>query len=174
VTERELENTLKEESFKWIDKANKMLDTNMEYPKIDCNLRGTTAGYAYSLVWKLRYNKGLARDNYKDFIYNTVPHEVAHLVADRYYNKRCHHGKEWKRVMTMFGKEPSRCHDYDVERHRLRKRTIKRHLYECGCPEPVQVGQKHHNILLRELGRVSCKACKNVLSVDGYKGVVTY
>lgn len=173
MTERELEQTLIKESYKWIDKANKILDANMEYPKIECNLRGTVAGYAYSGLWKLRYNKGLAKDNYKDFIYNTVPHEVAHLVADRHFNKRCNHGKEWKRVMGMFGRDATRCHDYCVENHRLRKRTIKRYLYECGCPEPVKIGPKHHNYLMRDNGWVKCKRCKKNLNLDNYKGFIT-
>lgn len=169
MTDLDLENKLIHYSHEWIEKANELLGTSMEYPEVQCNLRGTTAGIAYTHSWKIRYNLGLARDNYQDFIEQTVPHEVAHLVADHYYEKRCVHGKEWKHIMRLFGKEPTRCHNYDVEKHRARRH--KKYIYTCKC-EACKIGTKHHNMIMRRTGRVFCRRCKHYFSIDDYKGFV--
>lgn len=169
MTDLDLENKLIHYSHEWIEIANEKLGTSMVYPDILCNLRGCTAGMAYSSLWKIRYNLGLARDNYQDFIEETVPHEVAHLVADHYFEKRCKHGKEWKQIMQLFGKEPTRCHNYDVEKHRVRRH--KKYMYKCKCGD-CQIGTKHHNIIMKSRGCVFCKKCKYCFSIDDYKGFV--
>ena len=73
----------------------------------------------------------LFRENFEDYIEQTLPHEIAHafvrhqkysicpsfddVISGRYRrsSRPKPHGSEWKRVMLAFGKTPSRCHSYE-------------------------------------------------------------
>lgn len=163
MTDAELKEKLIEQTRYWTDFANQKLNRSFKYPIILFDLRGTTAGQAWTTSNKIRYNLGIARDNFNAFIDRTVPHEVAHLVADQYFMKNCGHGTEWKWVMgTIFGKEVSRCHSYDVTKHRVRKTKI--YIYQCSCLEGCKVGAKHHKLIqTKQYNTVYCKTCRMII-----------
>lgn len=76
----------------------------------------------------LRFNLQLYRENSEDFLKQTVPHEVAHLVAHQLFGDRIQpHGEEWQLIMRgVYELPPHRCHNYAVKR-----RTVTRYIYRC-------------------------------------------
>lgn len=165
-SQEELKSKLIHYTNEWIQFANRKLNKTIPPPKVEFKVRGTTAGWANSTEWHINYNLGLAKDNFIDFMDQTVPHEVAHLVADYYFCKKCKHGKEWKQIMKLFGKTPTRCHNYEVSHHRVR-RTF-RHIYKCGCDSNCVVGTKHHNIIQAGESRISCRRCRVKLKIGDF------
>lgn len=163
----------------YFDLAAKLYGVTFDY-EILFNLRGTTAGQAcYSRMYggseltniRLRYNNVLMAENTEDFIDQTVPHEVAHIVAQRifgsYTNKVCH-GTGWKRVMEAFGKRATRCHDYDVSNARVR--NVTRIEVTCGC-RTHQVSKKVATKIQMGYG-YRCKVCRSTLTVNATQPVV--
>lgn len=158
MLDSELKEKLIEETRFWYNHANEKLGRSFCYPEILFDLRGTVAGQAFTRSNKIRYNLGIAKDNFSKFIDSTVPHEVAHVIADLYFQKRCVHGKEWKWMMSeVFGKEPSRCHSYDVSSHRAR--NTKRYVYRCRCDSGCTCGAKHHKMIQKQTAIISCRVC---------------
>lgn len=139
-----------------------------EFPKVQCNYsyrKSRTAGLAHlSPVvfnsFKITINVPLlaVNDNSKQ-IYETVGHEIAHLIAFDMYNDRGH-GRAWKRVMVQLGLHPERCHQMDEAAAMVGKNTTK-YIYRCsGCGTYLPLGSKRHkrlqnspNRLLHRCGR---------------------
>lgn len=133
-------------------------------PVIRCDLRGTTAGQAQ---WQpgsrpvLRFNLAFARAHPMDFLAQTVPHEVAHLVTTACHGRTRPHGSEWRAVMAFFGiPDASRCHSYPIAEHLVRRQ--RRWTYRCHCRTHALSTTRHHRI---ESGRVryQCRHCGAVL-----------
>jgi SprT protein len=156
----DIKQKLIDETKFWYDYANEKLHRNFDYPEILFDLKGFTAGQAFSSLNKIRFNFGIAKDNLDVFLDTTVPHEVAHIVADMYFGKRCKHGKEWKWMMSqVFGKKAERCHSYDVSNHQARR--TKKYVYRCYCEKGCLCGAKHHNLIQKNsLAILSCRKCK--------------
>ena len=169
---KDISEKLVSETRRWVDLANKKMNILFPYPRVKTDLRGTTAGLAYSMYNLIRYNAALAKDNEEAFFARTVPHEVAHLVADFYFGERCNHGPKWKYVMNqVFGLEATRCHSYDVSGHRMRR--VMRYKYQCGCADGCVVGPKHQKKILSKMATLWCKKCNHFLNesnfVEGYQ-----
>jgi len=99
----------------------------LKYPEINFKLKGEFAGRAYGERWLIKYNYLLLKLNFQDFIDNTIPHEVAHLVEYAMYGKTGHK-ETWKNIMKDLGvKEITRCHTYKTYPCRKRK-----DLQRCG------------------------------------------
>lgn len=134
-----------------------------EFPNcvVDFSLTGTTAGYAFRRVAKMRFNLALAERNEQAFLSDTVPHEMAHILQFKHYPNSKPHGGEWKyfcRVLT--GAEMPRCHDYDVTGIK-RTRNVKKYAISCGCMQHV-VSQTIINRI--KSGRIyTCVLCKGVI-----------
>jgi SprT protein len=133
--------------------------------EIRFDLRGTSAGQARMRNGSspiIRYNATLLRLHPTEFIVETVPHEVAHVVAFVKHGPRIRpHGPEWQAVMRHFGVEPSRCHRYDVSR--LRTRSLQRFLYRCSCGTH-EISSIRHNRICREGTVYLCRRCRQPLS----------
>lgn len=158
-----------EDTKLWFDLASEILGTKFSYSTIAFDLRGTCAGQAFTGRNHLRFNVGLGIDNLERFLSRTVPHEVAHIVANKHFKKRCCHGREWKWVMEkVFGVDPSRCHNYDVTNHRVRRKKL--HQYKCGCEAPLKLGSRHHGMIERKSHILSCPKCKTRLLLENYLG----
>lgn len=100
------------------------------------DLGGKTAGTACredSGRFHIQYNPMIMVENLQEFLNDTVPHEVAHLIADEFFKemwpKGVDHSSLWKFVMIKFGKNPQRCHDYEVE-HLHGKRATEEFVME--------------------------------------------
>lgn len=134
-----------------------------ERPRVSLNLRGQKAGIAYLQRNLLRFNEQLYRENQQDFLQQTVPHEVAHLLAQALYGDRIRpHGREWQGLMTgLFGLPAHRCHDYAVP-----QRRSTRYLYRCSCPESMPFTPQRH-ALVRRGRRYACRRCGHPLHFTG-------
>ena len=153
-----------------IDKANAMYGLSMPYPKVEFKLRGRTAGKAYSREWRINLNQVLMTEN-DDFIPETVPHEVCHLITFKRYGMirrgrvYVHHGWEWKSCMKDMGHDPTRTHNYDTTnaRARVRKPKERPYVYTCGCRE-FNITKLIHGRMQR--GQVRrCRTCKGTLKI---------
>lgn len=131
------------------------------YVKFD--KRGKVAGTANYGRMELNFNMALLRQNPDEFIGQTVPHEVAHLITDWIWNGTAKpHGKEWKKVMRNLGCKPKRCHSYDTENSGGYEKT--KYHYRCSkCGADIFVGptrhkrqQKHRNMTGNTYYRHNC------------------
>lgn len=123
-------------------------------PTIRYDLRGQWGGWAMHSKWTVNFNSVLLMENTEDFINQTVPHEVAHLIdvevhgCQRKGYKRIVHGPTWKSVMALFGCDPHRCHNYNTMNSGVR--TKSKYHYKCsGCNIDIFVGAKIHAGILR-------------------------
>lgn len=134
---------------------------------VRCNLRGASAGQFRRHRdgrLEIRYNLAMARQQPKDFIAETVPHEVAHLVAWLLFGDRIKpHGPQWQSVMRYLGvAEPKRCHQFELAAPARRQR---RWHYRCDCREH-QLSSTRHNRARR--GQVYvCATCGKPLRPQG-------
>lgn len=92
-------------------------------PKVIINKRLTsTAGRAFVEKGYIDLSEYLFSRNIVDFCDNTIPHELAHMIAFRLY-KDHKHGKAWKYVAhTLYG-DNSRTHDYETKFEAQRKKA---------------------------------------------------
>jgi SprT protein len=123
------------------------------------NLRGMTAAAAYPSKNTIRINRQLLEQNVEDFLINTIPHEVSHLIAYRLHGRRiAPHGTEWAAIMReVYHLKPLRCHNYDV-----RVNMTAAYYYLCGCDTGHTVGTRRHNNALRGRQYV-CRRCRKPL-----------
>ena len=107
-----------EAAFKTCEKRYKQ---KFQRPEIRYNIRNTNGGEAWINRNLIRLNLTFLVENEAEFLKQTVPHEVAHLVAHYVYDSKPMngkkvrpHGKEWKEVMEVLGLEPKVTHSYDI------------------------------------------------------------
>ena len=136
--------------------AERLYGCAFELPSIRWDLCGLYAGRADVRQNVIRFNQTPLSENLDDFLRQTVPHEVAHLV-NRTLNGQFvrPHGQEWKSIMQAFGLAPLRCHSYRVENSRVVKQ--RRHTYRCECREH-SISQTTHN-RIQKGWRYSCRFC---------------
>ena len=96
-----------------LEELNEEYNTEFDFPRIEWVVCGTTAGRAWLGQWRIQLNEQLCKENTEDFMSDTIPHEVAHLVAYKVFGDDGH-GDGWRSVMRALGLNPSRCHDYDT------------------------------------------------------------
>jgi len=111
----------------------------------------------------IRYNPYIFAKALADNLANTVPHEVAHYVADLVYG-RDHvrpHGAEWRRVMATLGADPGRTHAYDLSGVPIRNQ--RRHPYRCACTTH-HLTTRRHNQALRGTVSYRCRHCGEALT----------
>lgn len=137
-----------------------------ERPCLTFNLRGMAAAVAYPARNAIRINHYLLEQNSEDFLDNTIPHEISHLIAYRLHGRRIRpHGTEWATIMRgVFKLQPLRCHHYDVRRNM----KVAYH-YRCGCPTAHALGTRRHQSAMR--GRYYfCRRCRQPLSFSHREG----
>lgn len=130
-----------------------------ERAQLAFNLRGMAAAVAYPTRNAIRINHRLLEQNTEDFLLNTVPHEVSHLIAYRVHGQGiAPHGVEWAAIMReVYGLEPLRCHHYDV-----RASLTTAYFYLCGCDAGHTLTTRRHNNARR--GRLYlCRRCRQPL-----------
>ncbi len=150
----------------WLQQATPLLHGNgRTLPEIPvrCDLRGKCAGQVRhlsdgSLV--IRYNLGMANLQPDDFIQQTVPHEVAHVVTWLLHGNRVKpHGREWQSVMAFFGQGSSRCHAFKIPAAGQRRQ--QRWVYTCACREHQLSTTRHHRI--QQGQQYQCRLCNGIL-----------
>lgn len=122
----------------YTDLGNELFNTNMRTPSVVFSLNGKCGGTYSTRNHVININSVLMGENMGEYIEQTIPHEVAHAFQRhiyggyRYGKRVMPHGKEWKSIMTSFGKEPMRCHDMDTSNSTCR--TVGRdYQYRCNC-----------------------------------------
>ena len=138
-----------------------------ERPEVRLDLRGQKAGVAYLQGNLLRFNRQLYQENHAHFLQQTVPHEVAHLLAHTLYGPRIRpHGSEWQALMIGLFKLPAeRCHHYQVP-----PRRSTQYLYRCACPEHMPFTAQRH-ALVRRGRRYACRRCGERLRFTGQQQI---
>jgi SprT protein len=135
--------------------------------EIRFDLRGRAAGqarYGPHDPWVIRYNPLLLLENPGAFIAETVPHEVAHLIAFLRHGPRIRpHGPEWRAIMEQLGAVPERCHRYDVSR--IPRRVARVFTYHCACAEHELTSIRHHRVLAGQT--YLCRRCAGPLRPGG-------
>lgn len=130
---------------------------------IDFSLRGRCAGQARvdrHGETRLRINQQLLAENLENFLVETIPHEVAHLVVNWQARNKSQrprpHGPEWQAVMqSCYNLPPKRCHSYQTTLARVVPRPF---LYNCHCREHRLTSIMHSRI--SRSYKALCKACK--------------
>ncbi len=137
-------------------------------PSVDFSLRGRAAGQARATgnPWNkgrqpfdltLRFNLQAYELDPEQFLAETVPHEVAHLINWlRFHGRAGAHGPEWAAIMTeCFGLPASRTHTLDLLPAR---RVVPRHLYRCACRDHLLTAIRHRRVQL-QLAQYRCRSC---------------
>lgn len=111
---------------------------------------------------QIRYNPYIFSKYFDDNLAVTVPHEVAHYVADVVYGIKNirPHGKQWKMLMDRFGADASRTCSYDLSG--IPVRAARRHAYSCEC-STHKLTSIRHNKIQRGTARYFCKTCRTEL-----------
>lgn len=149
------------------DRAQRIYGRVFDLAVPDFGLRGRTAGCALLRQNRIRLNPVLLMENEADFIKNTVPHEVAHLINHTIHGFAVKpHGPEWRGIMEDLGLPPTRCHNYDIANARVRRPwRQQRYLYSCACgAHPVT--QTVHN-RIRRGQEYGCNSCGIILVAPG-------
>lgn len=118
------------------------------YPlAIQFTLRGTTAGRAFNNSStnerRITYNPYIAATNYQEFVYDTIPHEVAHIIQVDIDPRSQSHGELWKSIMRGMGLEANRCHSMDASN--VKHNKVKRFVYSCDLGCIYNISAKRHN-----------------------------
>ncbi|SDF06599.1 SprT family zinc-dependent metalloprotease [Phytopseudomonas seleniipraecipitans] len=148
--------------------AENFFKQSFKRPEVSFKLRGQKAGVAHLTENKLRFNPQLYRDNQEDFLRQTVPHEVAHLVAHQLFGLSIQpHGEEWQLIMRgVYELPPHRCHSYEVKR-----RQVSRFIYRCQCPQGEFPFSAQRHALVVKGRRYFCRRCKITLQFSGEQRV---
>lgn len=132
-------------------------DRHINAPRVRFDLRGRAAGKADLDKWDIRINSDLLTRYPLEIIQQTVPHEVAHLIAAAWHGRFAikAHGPEWRNVMRLFGKAPNRLHTMVT----LPARTTRTFPTKCECADPVPITAVRYNRLVSGKRTYSCRLC---------------
>lgn len=137
-------------------KANAIFGREFRASSVRFDLRGRVAGQALCISNVIRLNEILMNENREDFIAQTIPHEVAHIIAHQLYGSRIKaHGVEWQGIMRRLGLKPTRCHNYDTTSV---ARQTRKFSYFCACQE-IKVGPKIHANIQNGRKQYKCRKC---------------
>lgn len=128
-------------------------------PTVKIDLRGLSAGTATPSQNLLRFNKELLLNNQQHFLQQTVPHEIAHLLAYHLFGLKIRpHGKEWQHIMNAVYQVPAeRCHHYEIKR-----KPTTYYIYGCHCPTHHTLTIRRHNAI-KKGRKYLCKRCQTIL-----------
>ena len=161
---RQKQETVIECTQQYIDMAKSLFGRSFDPIEIAFDLKGKTAG-----MYRVRHGKRLIRYNpflfakyFDDNLANTVPHEVAHYVADVLFgfNRIRPHGVEWKNIMDRFGAEPIRTCTYNMDG--IPTRQFRMFSYKCDC-SVHQLTSRRHNQIQRKRKIYVCQKCRQSL-----------
>lgn len=135
--------------------------------EIRFDLRGRTSGM-YVLKQRQRYvrfNPFIFAKYFEDSMATTVPHEIAHYVADRLFGFRNirPHGKEWQAIMHTLGAEPRVTGNYDLSGIPVKRQ--RRFTYNCDCMTH-QLTTVRHNKITAGKAHYFCRKCDGKLIQD--------
>jgi len=159
---------VREETGRFIDLAQELLERRFEPVPIHFDLRGNAAGMFKvnrRERW-IRYNPWLFAKYFNENLQGTVPHEVAHYIVHEVYGSRRvkPHGVEWQALMDAFGADPEVTFRLDMEG--IPRRRQRSHPYRCPCREH-EISTTRHNRVLAGRGEYCCRSCGGKLVYAG-------
>lgn len=133
---------------------------------VQFNLRGRAVGM-YRVSGRtavIRYNPYIFSRYFDHGLHTTVPHEVAHYIADRVWGlaRIRPHGIEWRSVMRKLGAEPAASACFDL--NGLPVRRQRRFTYRCDC-DTHEITACRHNRISKGRARYHCRQCGAALVV---------
>ncbi|MFT6328627.1 MAG: SprT protein [Bermanella sp.] len=140
--------------------ANTYFSTHFLMPSVSLNQRGKIAGSAHLQKNVIKLNKKLFIQNFEDFLYQVIPHEVAHIICYQKFGKVKPHGIEWQRIMrSLFNLDAHVTHKYNVA-----DVGMQEFAYRCDCNKLIMLSTVRHNKVSRGKQRYRCQKCKTVLT----------
>ncbi len=137
-----------------LQRLNHSLGRDDPLPRLRFDLRGRSAGQARLQEWSIRLNPTLLHQHGAEFIRDTVPHELAHLIAFAEFGGRIRpHGQEWRHLMQLLGRPATVCHDYAVKP----ARQLRRFDYHCACRQHQLSSIRHRRC--QQGMRYLCRHC---------------
>lgn len=142
--------------------AEQHFQQTLPIPTLSFKLRGKAAGKAYLQTWEIRLNPVLFTENCDTFIDEVIPHEVAHLLAFKFYGRVPAHGAHWQSIMHhVFNVSPKTTHAMDITS--VQGKTFE---YQCQCSTyPLTI--RRHNKVQRQQARYLCQKCRAALQFSG-------
>ena len=157
-----------EQTASRIRQASDLFERNFAQIPVLFDLHGRTAGMYRVRNGErvIRYNPFIFARYFDDNLAQTVPHEVAHYIADIVYGFRNirPHGEEWKNIMRFFGADTRATSQYDLEG--LPQRKFHQFRYRCRC-QLHNLTSRRHNRVERNQVRYFCKQCGGRLKYAG-------
>jgi len=126
-TEAQLKQLLTQAERHWPELKQSTLGskkTRWRMPYIEWYQRGRAAGLAYPAECLIRLSLPLGLQNPAGLLNDTLPHELAHIIAMRlHYPRRIRpHGEEWQHVcLHLTGRRLQRTHQMDVKTVKARR-----------------------------------------------------
>src|SRR3546814_1296313 len=105
--------------------------------------------------YHVQLNSVRYQENIQDYLDDTIPHEVAHLITYVLHGREAKaHGNEWQSLMRALGVRPDRCHSYDTTNSAVAKAVYK---FKCDCKvfELSSRRSEEHTSDLQSLMRIS-------------------
>ncbi len=156
------------ETCRYIKLASDKLARQFDPVTVVFDLRGKSAGmYRINRNGNvIRYNPFLFEKYFHDNFTNTVPHEVAHYLADQVYGWKNirPHGIEWKQMMQVLGANPSRTAKYNLDGIPIR--NIRYFDYQCACKKH-QISSRRHYKIIRRQADYFCNKCNSRIMQAG-------
>lgn len=148
----------------YLNLSEKLFNRSFPLVPIKFDLKGRASGM-YVVRNKstyIRFNPYIFSKYYEQALASTVPHEVAHYVADVLHgiNRIKPHGVEWQAIMQAFGVAPKVTGDYDLTGIPVRRQ--QRFHYRCGCMSH-QLTASRHNKIRRGHAAYHCRRCGSAL-----------
>jgi SprT protein len=146
-------------------KAEGIFGRSFNRPLIQYDLRGQVAGKAIG-GRIIKVNTQLLRENKEDYLSQTLPHEVAHIIQRQIYGQERDykgrlivksHGPEWKNIMRVLGLEVKRCHSYKT----TPARKVARVEVRCDCQTHI-ITMVRFNKMQRGT-KYQCRYCRSVI-----------
>ena len=133
--------------------------------RVEWNKSKRVAGDAWYIARRIRFSTVAWEHMVEQERWNTVVHEVCHIVSDYQAGYRVKpHGIEWKNLMVRCGADPKRTWKPSESFYKAghgRKQHIRAALTVCGCGEhPIT---KNRFTRMRNGAQYRCKTCRQVL-----------
>lgn len=149
----------------------------MDHIDIRYDLRGRAAGMAGGarrccLTGKvtglyLRFNREAIAKDWDMMVQQTIPHEVAHIVAYSFPQLGAdHHNWKWAEIDRSLGGTGARCHSLKL----TPARQVSRYTYVTNRGREVSIGPKHHKALQTRAGTVlTYRKTGETVTKDGFQ-----
>lgn len=163
MTEQQAQTAARDRTRQFLASAEQRFKLSPSNPEILFDLKGRSAGLLVihrSGQMKIRYNSALLTQYGERFLEQTVPHEVAHLIARRLYGPSIRpHGREWQSIMRYFKVPANRCHSFDTSSSAAR--SMRYFDYHCLCRQHRLSAIRHNRIISGVT--YLCRACGSSL-----------